>query len=509
MNVFGIGFLIGISLVGGIIALLADNLGRTIGKKRISFRKLRPRRTAQVFTFSAGAAIPLLTVAVVAFASEGVRKWFVEGPALVDERDRLSQDVGRLKSDQERLGIEIKTRTIALEETNKKLATAAEQEKRARAQLAKAAADVARLDASVKAKTARVASLERQFRVTADDLQKARRDLAAETRRLESAKVEYRELGKDYQELDRQKTETERHAIELQNQIVSLERDRGQLDRQLATLQTDIATATARMEADRVAFGKETERYSLERERLNLEIDGLKGERRTFQEQIEMMRKIGGNSRTLPLTYTMGEELARVPVAANLKRGDAQNALNRLLRESRANAEDRGAKASGPNAAAGIVERIVDDRPVSVETQVQRIVDRLTGLSEEFLLVATSSLNAFKGEPVSVDVQIFRNPVVFPQGELVAETRIDGERTENVLVEQIQDFVRTQVREKAKTRGMIPLFGQDAGYGVLDQNVLIDLMRSARANNRRVRLQAWAPKDIRAGDILELEYRIR
>ena len=210
------------------------------------------------------------------------------------------------------------------------------------------------------------------------------------------------------------------------------------------------------------------------------------------------------------MAFRMGQELARVQAPANMTKAQAEDQLSRLVRSARSEAEQQGAKARGDIPPAGIMDRMdPDGRMITSAMQRQRMVDALVGLSEEVVLVATSSLNAFLGEPVSLDVQSFRNPIVFTQGEMVAEARIDGDRSDEAIVDQISEFVTTQVKERAKEGGMIPTLGVEQGYGVLPQNTLLELVRSARANNRRVRIQAIAPSDIRAGDALILVYRIR
>ena len=225
---------------------------------------------------------------------------------------------------------------------------------------------------------------------------------------------------------------------------------------------------------------------------------------------LEQMGNIWLNSRKLPMAFRLGQELARVQAPAKMTKAQADDQISRLVRAARSEAEQQGAKPRGDIPPAGIMDRMdPDGRMVTSEMQRQRIVDRLAGLSEEVVLVATSSLNSFLGEPVSLDVQSFRNPLVFNQGELVAESRVDGDRPDEEIVDQITTFVTTQVKDAAKEGGMIPTLGVEQGYGVLPQSTLLELVRSARANNRRVRIQAIALSDIRAGDSLTLLYRIR
>ena len=55
-------------LLGGIVAYLGDTIGRTIGKKRLKFWRLRPKHTAALGTFLAGMTGTALTIAALAFS---------------------------------------------------------------------------------------------------------------------------------------------------------------------------------------------------------------------------------------------------------------------------------------------------------------------------------------------------------------------------------------------------------------------------------------------------------
>ncbi|OOV34542.1 DUF3084 domain-containing protein, partial [Candidatus Synechococcus spongiarum] len=51
-------------LLGGVLAVMGDGLGTRIGKARLSFLRMRPRRTAVVFTAITGSLISALSFAV-------------------------------------------------------------------------------------------------------------------------------------------------------------------------------------------------------------------------------------------------------------------------------------------------------------------------------------------------------------------------------------------------------------------------------------------------------------
>ena len=70
---FGINILLLIIIVGGVVAYIGNYIGRSIGRKRLSIFKLRPRYTAMLFTILTGIAIALLTMVVILMISRDAR----------------------------------------------------------------------------------------------------------------------------------------------------------------------------------------------------------------------------------------------------------------------------------------------------------------------------------------------------------------------------------------------------------------------------------------------------
>ena len=126
------------------------------------------------------------------------------------------------------------------------------------------------------------------------------------------------------------------------------------------------------------------------------------------------------------------------------------------------------------------------------------------------MLVARSTWNRFVGEPVTLDLTFYPNPVVFQQGDLIAEGRVDGRESDIVVFTQIRDFVRTYVNAKAKRVKMVPFQGRDGEtFGELDPGQLLSTISVIRSTKRLLRLQALARKDTRAGDTLEFDLVVR
>lgn len=69
----GIRLIIIMAIVGGLIAYIADKMGSKIGKKRMSIFGLRPKHTSILLTVLSGIVISVLTIIVMAIASQSAR----------------------------------------------------------------------------------------------------------------------------------------------------------------------------------------------------------------------------------------------------------------------------------------------------------------------------------------------------------------------------------------------------------------------------------------------------
>ncbi|PIS28091.1 hypothetical protein COT42_08905 [Candidatus Saganbacteria bacterium CG08_land_8_20_14_0_20_45_16] len=69
----GIILIIGMLVLAGIVAIVGDYIGRSIGRRRLTLLKLRPRHTAIIFTTGTGVLIALVTIVVLLLVSSDVR----------------------------------------------------------------------------------------------------------------------------------------------------------------------------------------------------------------------------------------------------------------------------------------------------------------------------------------------------------------------------------------------------------------------------------------------------
>lgn len=82
-----------LALMGGSIAYLGNQLGRYIGRRKLSIFHLRPRHTSILITIFTGILIALLTMGVAALMSKDVRTFLVGLESLRQQRDKLLEDI--------------------------------------------------------------------------------------------------------------------------------------------------------------------------------------------------------------------------------------------------------------------------------------------------------------------------------------------------------------------------------------------------------------------------------
>ncbi|MCE1247502.1 MAG: DUF3084 domain-containing protein [Firmicutes bacterium] len=86
-------------LIGGAIAYLGNQLGRYIGRKKLSVFKLRPRYTSILITVITGMMIAAVTLGASILISENVRKGLVEYHKLQNDITQLRTEYKKLQED--------------------------------------------------------------------------------------------------------------------------------------------------------------------------------------------------------------------------------------------------------------------------------------------------------------------------------------------------------------------------------------------------------------------------
>jgi predicted nucleic acid-binding Zn-ribbon protein len=325
-------------------------------------------------------------------------------------------------------------------------------------------------------------------------LTKVQTDLTSSRENLSSLRQSFSVLRKQTDEANNQVVDLSDDITELEAKIRSGEGNLQDLQRQLTEKQAALSEAETFYNETRSKLEADLEKVArdLQQTQINL----------SFAEQY--LQQFATDALREPLIFNVGEELVRYPVDRQLNATEAQRALDTVLRQARNVAADRGAREGNE---ADLIELTVNNQRVTVAQQREAIIRALTGRGQESLLVIRAPMNAFRGQFVALDVQIFNNPVVFQEGELLGEERIEANASASRIIEQVTNLLSGTVRQRAVDRRMIVAEGGEVGR--ITPAEVFELVRSIQSLQRVVRLQAIAKEETRAGGPLLIDFRLR
>lgn len=507
MDAATLGFLAVVVLASGLIAYVADLLGRKLGKKRLTLGGLRPRHTAALMTVLSGMGISVLTILLVMAISADVRDWILRGNLAIVQAQERQLVVRRLEAEAKTAGDMLKdlaSQKSKLEARNKELAQAIEsqrsqiatlKDRRHQAETQLAGANRRAADA-----TRGLSQAARTLAMTKASLKSERKNLVLARQQLDVAMVDKNNAEKEWARLDNEVRNREAELRDAESRLASRERDVKDLDARIVGLTSSLAQAQGRL-------ATATEQYN----DVQYKLDASKLELDRLQAQVQQLRQgFEGNlasSRLKPQVVSVGQEMARIQLEPRQSQEDVAAALETALTKARKAAEDIGVKPrSGGPAASLKDQQTKDGKIITVAQQKAAVVRSATGLPDQSVIIVSSIWNVFEGEDVPLVAAAYRNPLVYRQSQIVGETRIDGTKEDEVIIRQLTDFLTQRIRQKALSDGMIP---NAEGLGQVPFSDLFALAREIKDARRQVRLVALARQDTRAADPLRLDLRLR
>lgn len=489
-------------VAGGVVAFVADGLGRKIGKKRLSFMGLRPRYTATLITVAAGILIPILTITAIFAFSQEARDWIRYGRGAIEESKKLQKDV----EDQKKVVGDLKSEGVEAKKENNQLsqekARLTKQVNEANSSVKTAKAERLKAETQAKLTQARIPPLQANLAVTNKELTVKRKEVDASRQEVENGRARLKRLNIDLSKVKGQTSDLNNENLKLVREQLKLERN---YDAKVSELRE--------LEKEKEGFESQIASLKLSVTTYESSINDYTDRIRGLQAQYESIRsQLQTNiaaSRTRPMIFESNEELARIQLPPSLSPVAARNAYLELLSRAREVALAKGAIKSAVESPAGLFLLERSGRLISVAEQEDAIIRQITSRQEELVFIARAALNSFTGEYVLLDFVWSKNKLVYPEGKLVVEKRIDGRKSRDEVFDQIEDFIRTNVRAQVLRDGMIPPLGRNSQLGNIPRDQLLELIEEVRSNNQMVRLQAIAKQDTMAGDQLELLFRVR
>lgn len=490
-------FLLLLIVVSGVIAAFGDALGRRLGKKRLRIGRLRPKHTAILMTFISGMLITVLTIAILSSMSGRVRTWLVEGEKLQDQLSETQSQV---------------------EQSEKEVADV-------KSQLAKERENLRAEELKVEEATAESKKLSEAAAELRGEVADVTSRLAASTREYKAIQVEYKSLSTQSDELrsDIRKYADEQEELyaqqkTLMDQIAKFEIEIEGLESQISNLTIDAKKAEEdKLEAIK-GFEKEKTRIQEERTRAladlsktSLELADARRNLTSLQISASMIADENVRTRLNPVMYNRGDELARFTVRSKLNQAEAQSALVSAIEAASKEAVQRGAERAPDtrSSAAFMTYATREGATVTADMQFNQAVNEIVANQNDQLIVVRAMTNAFTGEWVRIRVDVYPNPIVYREGDLVIESRIDGTKGVQGVTQQIVEFIARQLRDRAISDGMVPATGRQPELGEISQEELQQVVGDIVQANRTVTLRFHARRETRASDTLSLDLRPR
>lgn len=497
-------FVLMLVAIGGVVAYLADRLGRTLGKKRLSVFGMRPRHTAEFLTVCAGAAIPLVTFAIVMFASAGARDWFLHAAEWRQQRDTAYVEVNRANSDLRTIRVTLETEKGQLTKTDQDLK-----------------ASIAQVDQLTKKQQElqkEVAIQSGKAKLAQTQYEAARRQFAAVNGQLLTVRTSYDSLKHNFGKLQADDSALSSNYDKLKQSYANLDVLRKDAEKQVASENEQVARLADQLKAQQSQLADAKNEYASTKNDLDSAREALDETRKVLDQTRNDLAMAQSQysfithgvlepelkaSRLQPIMFSVGEELARIEVPAGLSDSEAQTYVAQLLRMADAVAKQQGAAG---NPSAGLVDF---DEKQTAAYQESQTVSAIRGSKESTVVVANAFYNTFNGEKVPVLLHVMQNPLVYRKDQVIADTLVRGDLSEGQIFTSISEFVRTKVRDRATKDKMIPVMGKEDSFGQVLPGDILTLVSEIKKWDRPARLVALAQQDTRAADPLGLKFELR
>lgn len=485
-------FILVLTFVGGVVAVLADWLGRKLGKRKLRLGKLRPRHTAILLTGVSGALVTIITIVLVAVFSAEVRQLLIEGREAVKNAQKDKKAIELLRSELSDLSITKNESQSQLRGTQQTLSAATKDIEYRKTELARLQIEFDRDKAAFGRQSA---SYQGKLKGLEGLMTKREEALAKLTASLKKADSLYKQLDAVYKGL-------ESNYRGLQANYKSLDAQRGELDEQNAKLDEQ----NQKLTDSNAKLNSESERLTKESNALREDIAQQQTELQVLNIKFENASTSAVSARTAPIAFERGEEFERREVSDILTLDDALAVIRAALAKANFVVNQRSNLRP-------FLYQAVDPKTGNeiggAERQVL-LARRLLAVRGQAVVVVSSLLNSFVNDPsVALDINIYPNPVVFQQGQVLGEARVDGGLAESRIVQQITDLLQTTVRQKAMDAKMIPNGVRNSTFGRIDPDETIRIVTQIKEFGRAVRLQALAKESTRAAGPLNIEFRVR
>lgn len=497
-------------LTGG-MAYAGDVLGRYLGKKRITLGKMRPKHTAALITAMAGSFGALLVVLILMGVSEPVRVWILSGNQAREELISAQKDLTALKG-------QTKDLEGKLSGAQQKLTNATTLASKAEDRNKKLSQDFTSLSSNSERLQAEIANQTKQVQTLTKTSAQERQKLGEVRKELDKEKGDAARIRADNTSIQTRNLELTQANATLETQKASLEKTRkdletrtGELSASIETLRNTFDSTSREQRALLQASQEQLQASTEELGRITTLLASTQADINRLESERLQLLGLSEASRTQPMVVERLDELARLPLPAGLSQAEAKRLLTAAVERASTAALNRGSGVSPSAKSAAVFVNIGRSgaTPVTPDMQQEALVREMAGAMNPRVLILRALVNTFAGEPVPLDAAILPNPIIYSQGQVVAETRLDGRDEQDVIAQELTEFIQADVVKKVMRDGLIPAKGSVNPLGEMSRDTVLRLVQAVRESRVSVKVQFVALEATRAGDPLRLDYRIR
>ncbi len=476
--------LLGLTIATCVIAYWADNLGKKLGKKRVTLLGLRPRQTATLMTMLSSVVIMLFTFVVLLVVNGSLRDALLR----YDEEKAANR---QLRADNHKL-LDEQTQLKAQSEQARQSATQARQQ----AARDRQAAGTARSD----------------YAHAREDLKKERTYLIAAQRQKATAQRDAREARQRAQEANRRLGEAKRQLEQVGHELKTARDRLAQLKEELNKARAAEREAKAKAKIARADETRAREN-ALEQARKNLketkaqlqEIERLEHRQTTLQEEIGRLEvvknQLGLFDPRVDVPYLTVFAVRTIP--GRISATQAAEQLREILAEG-----TRALKRDNPKRTLHLVlsdgsTRLPPDEIISL------LADYLSTFKVPVSVRLTTTRHHAEAE---TDIQMALVPVpsrlAFTRGEVIASATINGLQSDARIFNQLLQLAQ-HGEDAARDRNVQPLLPPGEPFFASDTNERVfEALRRIQAAGGTVTVRLVADADITTLDQPRVRFEI-
>ncbi|HEX9996784.1 MAG TPA: DUF3084 domain-containing protein [Abditibacterium sp.] len=508
---------LGLTVATAVIAYWSDNLGKKLGKKRVSLFGLRPRTTATILTISSSWAIMLFTLAfllaTVAPLRRALFRYDRDRAAYARDRAKYNRDISNAQNELSGAKTQLSSTQNQLLQTETSFAAARTQLVSARTALGKASADLKNARAQVKKvetegrqRIAQARAGEKQARLGA---QSAQNRASNAQNRAERAQTQYQRAQDRFARAQTQYERAQTQYIAAQNRAGEAQKRESSARRE--QLEAEKLARTARDDLRQTQKSLARTNASLRNANASLDNAGkaflrLSDETLRLQQQEYELRQQVGALASGDVKTTVGQVFAAGIIEAGKSQKLIQDNLGQLLLKGRASLP--------PDTTLELHPLTDMEGGENEKLEGQKLLQRIardiaeSGLRTSVRLVASRNFLEGENRLEAVFVAVPETPA-FSAGETLASAEINGSLGDAQIFRALLDLTDAGRQRAVERRVNPPQSPQEPNFYAAGTNVaLFAALRRIEASKKVQRVRLVAADELSTVEPLRVRFEI-